>query len=235
MKNYYRKTIGLITMGNSASIERGFHDTVPKDIGVVTTRIPFQLISRAALLEMLENIPGTVRLLMQARPDVIVIPSASGSYLKGNEIVNTIHQISGLPVVIPSQQYSKLLKKIDATRIMLISSFTVELSMLAEVYFDSCGITVADTIHIGNLSNIDPYFIAIDHRQVLEKVSKCDFSGVDAVIFDNPDFRFHPDILSVLEQYIKIPMFNLAQIMLFGALESIGESTDHLYIAKFLP
>jgi len=232
---YLSKTIGLIMMGNSASAEREFHLAVPENIGVVTTRVPFYSISKTGLFEMIDCLTDAVKLLKQARSNVVVLPSAIGSYLRGSEIVNTIQQVAGLPTIIPSLQYKELLQRINAKNIMLVSSFSMELSLLATIYFDSCGVSVSDTIHIQNLIDTDPFNIeAMDYQQVFDKIRTYDFRGIDAVIFDNPAFRFSSDTICELEKHIQVPMFNLVQVLIFGALEHIGESTDNLYISKFL-
>ena len=54
------------------------------------------------------------------------------------------------------------------------------------------------------------------------------------MIFDHPMLDLNSGIEKELEKVIPVPFFSVTQMLLYSALKRVGESTDHLFISKFL-
>ena len=67
----------------------------------------------------------------------------------------------------------------------------------------------------------------------MESMRGRDYSGVDAVIFDHPIMNLNTGVEKELEKILPVPFFSINQVLVYSALDRIGESTDHLYISRF--
>ena len=127
--------IGLIVMGASASIEKAFHKNVPDRVQITTTRVPFGEVSYNGFLEVTRKLPDAASLLMDAQPDVIAITNLIGGCIRGSEIINTLQQITGVPVLMPAFELVRALRQIRAGRIAIVSIFSNEFSLLESMFF----------------------------------------------------------------------------------------------------
>lgn len=226
MDKEFRFVIGLIVMGASAGIEREFHRRVPDDIGIVTTRVPFEDISEQGLLKMIEKLPEASLLLLEAKPDVIVVTSASGSYMKSEEIINTIQQTTGVPVIIPSMEYVKILKSIHAGKIAIISTLGQELQLLERMFYHNRNISVDKIISVEGVKTYDPYSVRnLDKESILEKIKETEFSDMEAVIFDHPLINLNSSWGTEVKKYIKIPMLSLIDVLIESALSKAEKNS----------
>lgn len=230
-----KAVIGMVVMGASASVEREFHRNVPDEVQIVTARVPIGEVSYDGLREMTDRLPEVVKILMDARPDMIAITNMTGSCIRGNEMVNTLQQITGVPVLLPPFEFVKALKLIGAGRIAIASTFARELNLVESLFFENRGIQVSDIINLRESYDKDPYTIGeINYQAIVESMKGKDYSGVDAVIFDHPIMNLNNGVEKELEKILPIPFFSINQVLVYSALERIGESTDHLFISKFL-
>lgn len=126
--------IGLIVMGASASIEKEFHKNVPDQVQITTTRVPFGEVSYNGFLEVTRKCPDAAKLLMEAQPDVIAITSFLGGCIRGNELVNTLQQMTGIPALMPSSEMVRVLRQIKARRIAIVSIFSNEFCLLERMF-----------------------------------------------------------------------------------------------------
>ena len=235
IKEEIKAVIGMIVMGASASVEREFHKSVPDRIPIVTTRVPLGEVTYDGLLEMTNRLPDAARILMDARPDMIVITNMTGSCIRGNEMVNTLQQTTGVPILVPPFEFVKALKLIGAKRIAIASTFARELNLAESMFFENHGIQVIRIIGIREHIDKDPYAIGyIDYEAIVETMKQYDYSDVDAVIFDHPIMNLNTGVEQELEAVLPVPFFSINQVLLYSALQRVGEPTDHLYISKFL-
>ena len=115
--------IGLIVMGASASIEKAFHKNVPDRVQITTTRVPFGEVSYNGFLEVTRKLPDAASLLMDAQPDVIAITNLIGGCIRGSEIINTLQQITGVPVLMPAFELSGHYGRYGPDGLRLFQSF----------------------------------------------------------------------------------------------------------------
>ncbi len=235
IKQEVKAVIGMVVMGASGSVEQEFHKSVPDQVQIVTSRVPLGEVTYDGLREMTNRLPETVGILMGARPDMIVITNMTGSCIRGNEMVNTLQQITGVPILLPPFEFVKALKLIGAERIAIASTFSRELNLVERLFFENRGIQVTDILNLREKFDKDPYTIGeIDYEAILESMRGRDYSGVAALIFDHPIMNLNTGVEKELEKILPVPFFSINQVLVYSALERIGESTDHLYISKFL-
>lgn len=223
-------------MGGSASLETQIHRKLPEGVEMATTRVPFHNVSYKGLLEMVDKIPEAARILAEARPNVIAVTSFTGSCIRGREMVNVIQQATGIPAIVPAPEFVRVLRLIGASHIAIVTCFETELRMLERVFFHNNGIEVVRFVSTAALRETDPFQVSqIDYDLVLKQLRGVDFSGVEAVVVDLPTFFISPELQRELERFIKVPVLNMVQVLLWSTLGWLGEPTDGLYISKFLP
>lgn len=222
-------------MGGSAVLETHFHRVLPPDVEMATTRVPFHKVSYQGLLEMMDRIPEAARILSEARPNVIAVTSFTGSCIRGSEMVNEIQQATGIPAIVPAREYVRLLKRMNARRIAIVTCFNQELRMLEQIFFRNNQIEVKQFVAPAVFQGDDPFQISqLDHDLVLRCLREEDLREVDAVAVDLPTFILRPELQRQLEEFLPIPVLTMADVLLWSSLEKVGIPTDQLYLGKFL-
>ena len=148
-------------------------------------------------------------------------------------MTNPLEQQSGVPVLSPAVEAVKLLKQLGCRDIIMICLLGTELGFLEKYFFGKNEINMIKIINIienfdDRLNQVD----MIDTEEVMEKISRIDFNGAQAVIFDSPAVQF-VKLAERLESMINIPILSSNQILMYAALKRIGISTEGLYIHKF--
>lgn len=226
--------IGLITMSASEAMERGYYKMAPEGVDIAVSRVPFRELSYDGLISMIGKLPETAQALMEARPSVIAFPSFTANVIKGNEIVNLLQQTTGVPLLVPTQEYLKVFRELGISKIGILSVHSSELLMLEKAFFSMNGISVERVVQVEELVNVDPYQISdIPVELLVEKALQADFSNVDAVVFDNSYFNFSRHIAS-MDEVIGRPILSLNSVLMRAALKFIGAPTSHLFISKYL-
>ena len=232
MKDEFKPVIGLITHSSFVP-EKEFHECLPQDVHVVTTRLAIKNVTYDGVQEMISRLPEAVETIMVSAPSVITITSMSGSCMMGERMTNPLEQQSGVPVLSPAVEAVKLLKQLGCRDIIMICLLGTELGFLEKYFFGKNEINMIKIINIienfdGRLNQVD----MIDTEEVMEKISRIDFNGAQAVIFDSPAVQF-VKLSERLESMINIPILSSNQILMYAALKRIGISTEGLYIHKF--
>lgn len=235
MNREFKLVVGLIVMGASASIEREFHKNLPEDIGIVTTRVPFHNISEHGLIDMVAALPAAAKLLAEARPDLIIVTSSTGSYLKGNEIVNIIQQATGIPVLTPAMVFIDMLERLGAKKIGFISILGQELFLIEQMFYYRHDIVVARSMNIGTLIDVNPYILpGVDVDTLTAAIQEQDFGDVAAIIFDHPTFYTTPQVAERLNCCLDVPLLSMVDLLIKAILDKTGEDSSNLYISGFL-
>lgn len=232
-------TIATIEPGPSPVSEREFHYYTRGRASVLTTRLPFDSMTNTGLSEMIEKLPLAVECIVGARPGVIAINSFTGSCLKGQEMVNTVQQLTGTPAIVPAEEMVKCLARLGVSRIMLVSPFEAEFNMLERIYFNARNIEVAGVISIrSGLERFrpdDPYIItAITPGAILDQIRQTgDIGAVDALVLDSPTFEL-ANLIDELEAYVDVPILSTNQTLLYSAFSYLGLPTDDLVVSRYL-
>lgn len=235
IKQPIKAVLGMIVMGASASVEQEFHKSVPDAVQIVTTRVPIGEVSYEGLREMTDRLPDAARILMDARPDMIAITNMTGSCIRGNEMINILQQTTGVPILLPPFELVKALKLMGARRIAMASTFSRELNLVESMFFENHEIQVVRTVSLKGCYEKDPYAIGrIDYEGIVETMTGADYADVDAVVFDHPVMNLNNGVGAELEAILPVPFLSINQVLLYSALQRVGESTDHLFISKFL-
>ena len=222
-QNTISPVIGLISMGTSASVETYFHRHVPFQVEVATTRVAFEEVSYLGLLSMVAQLPSAARLLLSARPKVFAIPSMTGSCIKRNEIINVTQQHTGIPTVVPSLEFVNALQKLNASRIALVSIFSVELNILEKLFFATHGIDVRHIIRIEEQIGSEPsQLVPIDYEMYLNSIVSQLPHDADAIIVDHPLFVLDEEQRHIFAGMLKRPVLSTNEVLLNAALRCMG-------------
>lgn len=234
-KNDKKYVVGIINVTDSKStvISEEFRRCFPSNVEILMTSASLEHVSYQGLMAFLEELPHALDKFIDEDPDIIIVPSMTGSAIKGYEIVNMLEQRSGRPVIVPALETKKILKTLGLERIAIVSAFGVELGLLEQLFFRNHDIEVMNLINIFEEQSDDRLRIdQIDSNLVLEKVKKEDFRDVQAVFFDSPTYKLRP-IINELKSVIQVSIFSVNQIMIYSALKRLKLPTDHLPIAEY--
>lgn len=234
-KNDKKYVVGIINVTDSKStvIAEEFRRCFPNNVEILMTYAPLEHVSYQGLMSFLDELPHALDEFINEDPDIIIVPSMTGSAIKGYEIVNMLEQRSGRPVIVPALETKKILKTLGIEQIAIVSAFGVELGLLEQLFFRNHDIEVVNLINIFEEQSDDRLRIdQIDSNLVLEKVEKEDFRDVQAVFFDSPTYKLRP-IINELKSMIQVPIFSVNQIMIYSAMKRLRLQTDHLPIAEY--
>ena len=234
-KSGKKYVVGVINVRNTKSsvMEEEFDVGFPDNVEIVMAYAPLELVSYDGLMGFLDALPGALDQFIDKDPDIIIVPSLTGSAIKGYEIVNILEQRSGRPVIVPALETKKCFKTLGIRQIAIVSAFGVELGLLEQLFFRNHDIEVTNLINIFDEPSEDRLRIdQVDSALILEKARKEDFRGAQAVFFDSPTYKLRP-IIEELKSLIKLPLFSVNQIIIYSALKRLGLPADHLPIAEY--
>lgn len=168
--------------------------------------------------------------------DLIAVNSMTGTCLRGNELKNALQQRTGIPTITAAQAVIKAVQKKGWKRLRIASSFNPELTFVERVFFTGYNIDV-DILNVRQQIETTTREVVdigmLNKNRILEILADTDFQNVDALLFDAPFFNL-ADIWREIEEVVKIPVLSQNQIVLYEALKTLGQPTDHLLISKFL-
>ena len=236
MKYSYRPLIGLIEASLAPVAEHEFHSFLPPGVWLSTCRIPFFELSQSGLNELVKNITDTSQMLSSAPIDLIVVLSMTGTCLRGTEVKNALQQRTGVPTITAAQCVIDVLEKKNWKRLRIASNFNPELTFVERVFFNSHNIDVdilnmREKIIVTGSEVVD--VSVLDKAHLLATLDDTDFQNVDALLFDAPFFDVL-DIWKDIEAKVSVPVLSVNQIVLYKALKTLGQPTDHLMISKYL-
>lgn len=234
-KRQEKYVIGIINVTDtqSTAIIEEFKRYFPDNVEILMTYAPLEHVSYEGLMSFLGELPKALDEFIDEDPDVIIVPSMTGSAIKGYEIVNILEQRCGRPVIVPALESKKCLKTLGLNRIAVVSAFGVELGLLEQLFFRNHDIEITNLISIFDEQSDDRLRIdRIDSSLILGKVREADFTDVQAVFFDSPTYKLRP-IIKELKSIIKVPILSVNQIMIYSALKRLRLSTEHVPIAEY--
>lgn len=234
-KKQKRYVVGAINVTDSQStvIAEEFKIGFPDNVEIFMANAPLEQVSYEGLMVFLDALPNAVDEFIDIDPDIIIVPSMTGSVIKGYEIVNILEQRCGRPVIVPALEMKERLKELCIDRIAIISAFDVELGLLEQLFFRNHEIEVTNLINVFDSPGGDRLKIdRIDSRLVLEKAMQADYKGAGAVIFDSPTYKLHP-IIKELKSYIRVPILTVNQVVIYSTLKRLNLPVNHLPIAEY--
>lgn len=235
MEEQKKYTVGVISVKDSKSttIAEEFKVGFPVNVDIRMACAPLDIVSYDGLIQFLDALPYALDEFIDEDPDIIVVPSMTGSSIKGYEIVNMLEQRCGRPVIVPALEMKKCLKTLKLSKIAIVSAFGVELGLLEQLFFRNHDIEVTNFINIFDEPSSDRLKIdQIDNQLILDKVRQIDLLGAEAVYFDSPTYKLRP-IIDELKEIIHVPIFSVNQVLIYSALKRLKLPTEHLPIAEY--
>lgn len=222
--------VGIINVSDTKSfvIESEFRSGMPQNVRIILRYAPLQTVSYDGLMNFLDALPQALGEMIVENPDVVIIPSMTGSAIKGYEIVNMLEQRYGIPVIVPALEIKKYLKKTKKSKIAIVSAFGVELNLLEQLFFKNHDIDVVNLINIFDTPSEERLRVElIDSDLVINKVSLANFEEAEAVLFDSPTYQL-TSIMDKLKEYIHVPILSVNEVLIYSTLKKLGLSTKHL-------
>ena len=142
----------------------------PSSVEIIMTYAALERVSYEGLMGFLNELPDALNDFINKDPDIIIVPSMTGSAIKGYEIVNKLEQRSGRAVLVPSLEIKKCLKTAGISRIAIVSAFGVELGLLEQLFFRNHNIWITNLINIFDDESQDRLRVdCIDNNRVIKK------------------------------------------------------------------
>lgn len=227
--------VGIVNVEHTLStvIEQEFSLSLPKNVEILMSHAPLEQVSYKGLMKFLDALPKAVDKFIENKPDLIVVPSMTGSCIKGEEIVNVLEQYSGIPVIVPAIEIVNCLQELQKNKVAIISAFGVELGLLEQLFFRNHGIQVTEMVSVfdnpdGKRELID----TMDNQLILDKIKEVELKEAEVVIFDNPTYRLRP-IIEEIKKYIHIPMLSVNQVLILSTLKRLGLPAGHIPVAQY--
>lgn len=226
--------LGLITVNEASTLEDQFRRCLPGQVNMATVHVPFREVSYQGLVEMIRHIPAAARTLAESHPDVIAVACFTASCIRGNEIVNTVQQTTGIPAIVPSLEFVRILRLLGAKRIAVVTCFASELRITEQLFFHSNQITVTKFIETDSLQSDPVHVNDQDCDRLLKALRQTDLSGIDALVIDLPAFYIDLEFQRQLDEFISVPVLTQLRVLLWSTLERVGASREGHYLTRFL-
>lgn len=224
--------VGIINVSDTKSfvIESEFRNSMPANVRIIIRYAPLKTVSYKGLVEFLDALPHALAEMISENPDVVVIPSMTGSSIKGYEIVNMLEQRFGVPVIVPALEIKNYLKRNKMTKLAIVSAFGVELNLLEQLFFKNHDIDVVNLINLFDTPSEERLRVElIDPDLVLSKVRDSNFEGAEAVLFDSPTYQLKP-VMNKLKKYIGIPILSVNEVLIYSTLKKLNLPTKQLFL-----
>lgn len=227
--------LGLITVNESSTLEDQFRRCLPEQVNMSSVHVPFHEVSYQGLVQMISHIPAAARTLAEDQPDVIAVACFTASCIRGNEIVNMVQQTVGIPAIVPSLEFVRILRLLGAKRIALVTCFASELRVMEQLFFHKNQINVVKFIETDSLQSDPVYVNEPEYDHILDRLRQIDLSDVEALVIDLPAFDIDPNFQEKLDRFINIPVLTQLRVLLWSALEQVSAPRDGCYLSRFLP
>lgn len=227
--------VGIISVTGSSctGLEQEYQKGFPENVQVVMSYAPLEKVSYDELMRFMDALPQAAEEFGECAPDLLIVPSMTGSCIRGHEIVNMLEQYCGIPVIVPSLELVKVLKELNKDLISIVSAFGVELGLLEQLFFRNHGIKVDSIVSVYDNPDGDRLRIEnIDSRTVLGAVEEADFQSAQAVVFDSPTYQLD-SIREEIKAHIKRPVLSVNQVLIYSALKRLGLSVEDNPIAEY--
>jgi maleate isomerase len=184
---YARKgLIGLLTPQANTTAEPEFAILCPPNYAAINTRLispATEMVDR--LSEYFSTLESQIASFASAPIDAYAFACTGSSYLVGRDVEKAtcteIEERTGRRFITAAGAVRDALETLGARRIGLVSPYPTELDRASDVYWTSCGFTVADTINITDTSAPHPIY-GISADRAVGAIRDMKGRAVDAIL-----------------------------------------------------
>lgn len=221
--------VGLVVPSSNTVMEVDLYRRLPPDVTLHTARMYMVETTPEGESAMLDDhLPGAVRDLASARPDVVVFGCTSAGALRGNdyeaELIRSMTEQTGAEVVSVSASVRAAIRRRGARRVGVVTPYVESLNEKIRESLEADGISVAAIHGLGIDENFE--IASVTPAQITELAVQR-FGGatdVDLVFASCTNFRAL-DACDDIEQAVGLPAMTSNLAALEAVLEKLPSAT----------
>ncbi len=220
------RKVGLIIPSPNTVIEPDLRWAAPEGLSFYSTRVMLRDTTPDGLRSMNSEVSVAASLIAQVTPDVVAYACTSGSFIDGadgmGELIASIADLVGCPVVATSDCMIAALKALDVRAVTLVTPYIDAINDAEVVFLRHSGFDVIASDGAGlsgkAIREIPPDDIA-------DQIRRTDIPESDAVFVSCTDYRAF-EVTDALEDELGKPVLTSNQVTLWGVLRALGMSTS---------
>ncbi len=228
------RRVAVILPSVNAVLEPDLAWVSPPDLSFHFSRVPLMATTPDGLREMNRSLEGTAALLSHLSPDLLVYACTSGSFVDGEEGLQTqlamLSAVAGCPVVATSRAIIDAFRQIGARRIALATPYRHEVNLAEKAFFESHGLTVSAMVGMGLSGSA---IREVPPQRILELAREADTPDSDALFISCTDFRAL-EVLDDLERELSKPVLSSNQVTLWAIMRELGLPTSFPALGRLL-
>jgi len=223
-----RGRIGLITPAPGSSTEWEFNHYKPKDVAVLTTRVPLFGISYEGIAKMLTYVDQAARMLAESSVvDMILFSCTAGSFLEGGsfdeELTEHLEEITGVRCTTTSSCIKQAVRALNIKKLHVVTPYSAEINQLEKRFLEEIGIEVLSIS--GALLTVSQNTPKVPARAMAQYAREADTKEADAMFISCTGL--HVDsIIRPMEEELGKPVITSNQCGLWGSLRLLGIRDD---------
>ena len=215
------KRIGVL-YPSAGVTDRELWKMVPEEISLHFTRIPLEKPTTEEYAKMADFVQNNLKLLTDAKVDIIAFCCTAGSLVGGREydrmIIDRINQATGLPATTTSTAIVSALGFLNIKRFSIVSPYSVEFNEIEKSFFENSGFEVVSHRGLG-LSNILQQYQTDPHRWY-DLVKEVQSDDCDAYLLSCGGIRV-VDIIEPLEAELSKSVLASNQVLIWHCLKKM--------------
>jgi maleate isomerase len=215
------KRIGVL-YPSAGVTDRELWKMVPEEISLHITRIPLEKPTTEEYAKMADFVQNSLKLLTDARVDIIAFCCTAGSLVGGPEydrmIIDRINRATGLPSTTTSTAIISALRFLNVYRFSIVSPYSVEFNEIEKAFFENVGFKVVS--HRGlDLSDILQQY-QTDPQRWYDLVKEVQSDECDSYLLSCGGIRV-VDIIESLESELGKPVISSNQALIWHCLKKM--------------
>ncbi|MDN5760991.1 MAG: Asp/Glu racemase [Microlunatus sp.] len=219
-----QKGVGVIVPYDMA-LDRELWRWTPPEVDLFLTRTPrrpFDVgVEMARAVSEATDLAQSVVDLSAVSPDVYAYGCASGSFIHGLEgerrLAETMSAAGAAPVVTASGAMLEAVRAVGATRLSVVTPYTVDLTSALATYFEQAGVEVVAQGQLGLTREV----WRVPARPVAELIRSVNHPDAEAVVVSCTNLHTY-DLIPALEVELGKPVISANQALLWSALRRIS-------------
>lgn len=223
-----RGRIGLITPAPGSSTEWEFNHYKPKDVAVLTTRVPLFGISYEGISTMMSYVDQAAVMLAESSVvDMILFSCTAGSFLEGGtydeQLTAHLEELTKVRCTTTSSCIRRAIEALGIRKLNVVTPYSAEINELERSFLENNGVEVLSIS--GALLEVSQNTPRIPAEIMAEYARQADTDDADAMFISCTGLHVD-NIINSLEQELQKPVITSNQCGLWGSLRLLGIRDD---------
>ncbi len=219
-----QRGVGVVAPFDFA-LDRELWRWVPDDVSLHLTRTPFVPVEvsldLARLVSEHETLGEAVCALNAVGPEIVAYACTSGSFVGGiageRAMCAAMTRAGAVPALTTSGALLEALGEVGASRIALVTPYTVSVTQALEDYLAEGGVQVTERACLG----LTRHIWKVPYRDVVDMARSAGGGTADALFISCTNLPTY-DVIPQLEAELRIPVLSANQVTMWAALRHMG-------------